>query len=418
MAFFSELIGKPVTDIDGRIIGKTKDIIARFWEGLPHPVVEAIVVESGKDTFTVPYDYLANLKPLVISLTCTKEELHPFTPHEFDIYLAAEVLDKQIIDTNGARVVRVNDLELVRVNGNMIVSNLDIGGLGIMRRIGLDKTFAKILSPFKQNIRANVISWDDVELLRHDQAMRLRVPIEMVSELHPADLANILGDLNQLERGQLLENMDIKQVADTLEEVEPEFQASLLEDMSNEKIADVLEEMAPDEAADLLAEFSKERSEDLLGLMEGEEAEDVRSLLSYPEDSAGGIMNTEYIIIPPDLTAEEAIKYLRENASEAETIFYVYVTDPDEHLLGVISLRTLIMADPQARISSFMVKRIISVMPNEEQNEVAQLVAKYDLLAIPVVDEENHILGIVTSDDALDKIIPTTWKKRMPRIYR
>jgi magnesium transporter len=176
--------------------------------------------------------------------------------------------------------------------------------------------------------------------------------------------------------------------------------------------------MAPDEAADLLAEFSKERSEDLLGLMEGEEAEDVRSLLSYPEDSAGGIMNTEYIIIPPDLTAEEAIKYLRENASEAETIFYVYVTDPDEHLLGVISLRTLIMADPQARISSFMVKRIISVMPNEEQNEVAQLVAKYDLLAIPVVDEENHILGIVTSDDALDKIIPTTWKKRMPRIYR
>jgi magnesium transporter len=219
MAFFSELIGKPVTDIDGRIIGKTKDIIARFWEGLPHPVVEAIVVESGKDTFTVPYDYLANLKPLVISLTCTKEELHPFTPHEFDIYLAAEVLDKQIIDTNGARVVRVNDLELVRVNGNMIVSNLDIGGLGIMRRIGLDKTFAKILSPFKQNIRANVISWDDVELLRHDQAMRLRVPIEMVSELHPADLANILGDLNQLERGQLLENMDIKQVADTLEGV-------------------------------------------------------------------------------------------------------------------------------------------------------------------------------------------------------
>jgi Mg2+ transporter MgtE len=210
----------------------------------------------------------------------------------------------------------------------------------------------------------------------------------------------------------------MERLADTLEEVEPEFQARLLEGMSDEKVADVLEEMEPDEATDLLAELPKERSEELLAMMEADDAKDIRKLLAYPEESAGGIMTTEYVTVRPDLTAEQAIQVLRESGPEAETIFYIYVTDDANHLIGVFSLSTLIFAQPGTLVSDFTVKRIVTVHPLDEQDEVAQVISKYDLLAVPVVDEENHLHGIVTADDALDKIIPTAWKKRLPRFYR
>jgi magnesium transporter len=175
--------------------------------------------------------------------------------------------------------------------------------------------------------------------------------------------------------------------------------------------------MAPDEAADLLGELSKERSEDLLDLMEDDEAKDVRKLLSYPDDSAGGLMTTEYASVLPDLTAEQAIASLRESASEAETVFYVYVVDEIGHLLGVFSLSDLIFSKPQTPVAQFMHKRVVKVDQFDKQDEIAQVIAKYDLLAVPVVDGENILRGMVTSDDALDKIIPTAWKKRLPRFY-
>ena len=223
--------------------------------------------------------------------------------------------------------------------------------------------------------------------------------------------------MSRPESDKLLESLDIKTVADTLEEVEPDFQASLVESMPDERVADVLEEMAPDEAADLLAELPEERSEDILNLMEAEDAQDVRKLLTYPEDSAGGIMTTEFLTVSPTLTAEEAIAVVRETAHEAETIFYVYVTDDGGHLVGVLSLKDLVLAQPKTPVAEFMHHRVISASPLESQEDVAQDIAKYNLLAIPVVDDERRLHGIVTADDALDKIIPTAWKKRLPRLY-
>ena len=254
--------------------------------------------------------------------------------------------------------------------------------------------------------------------MHRDQSMQLRVPAEKLHELHPADLAEIVSDLNRLESGQLLDSLDVKHLADTLEEVEPEFQAELVEHMSDEKVADVLEEMEPDEAADLLGDLPKDRKEDLLALMEQDDADDVRKLLAYPEESAGGIMTTEYASIPPNLTAAEAIQVLRGMADEVETMFYVYVVDKEQHLIGTFSLNNLIFAPPGQMVSDFMTDRIISVNLTDDQETVAQVVSKYDLLAIPVVDDQNHLHGIVTADDALDKIIPTAWKKRLPRFYR
>lgn len=418
MAFLSELIGRPVIDPDGKQVGKVKDLIARPWARFPHPVVEALVVAVPQGQQDVPLDCVAALFSPVIPLKYKLEENPPFSVADTDIFLARDVLDRQIIDTEGARVVRVNDLELVRVTGNILVSNVDVGGMGVLRRSGLPGVAQALAARLQREPAKGMIAWDNMELLRYDQSMRLKVPKDKLAELHPADIAEIISDLNRLESGQFLEALSMEQLADALEEVEPEFQASLVEGMPDEKLSDILEEMEPDEAADLLAELPRSRSADLLALMEAEEAEDVLKLLGYPEDSAGGIMTTEFAAVPPELMAEEAIRTLRETARDAETIFYIYVTGEEGRLLGVFSLSSLIFAMPTERVADFMVKRVVSVNLLDNQEEIAQLIAKYNLLAIPVVDEQDRLQGIVTADDALDKIIPTAWKKRLPRFFR
>lgn len=417
MPYLSNLLGKPVADMDGERIGHLEDLIASLRGKMPYPEIVALAVKRPGGTLLVPFFDVAAFIAPAIPLTRRLQDIVPYEPGEQSLYLAQDVLDKQILDTNGVRVVRVNDLELVRVNGHFYVANVDVGGLGLLRRLGLAKIAQWLAGRFGRQLRPNIISWDNVELLPGDQPMRLRVPSDKIAELHPADLAELISDLSRSESSRLLESLDVKTVADTLEEVEPDFQASLVEAMPDEKVADVLEEMAPDEAADLLAELPQDRSQELLKLMEREEAEDVRRLLAYPEDTAGGIMTTEFIVVPPDITAERAIAVLRAMAEEAATIFYVYVTDSEGHLIGVFSLNDLVLAQPQTPVTEFMQRRVISVGLLDSQDKVAQVVAKYNLLAVPVVDNEGRLHGIVTVDDALDKIIPTKWKKRLPRLY-
>jgi CBS domain-containing protein/sporulation protein YlmC with PRC-barrel domain len=417
MAFVSELIGKVVTDVDGERVGTLKDLLAVMLVKNTHPQINAIVVKDRSTDRVIPIEDVAVLIAPGIPLKVRLQNLRLHAPTEDDLWLIRDVLDKQIIDMNGVRVVRVNDLELTRVNDSIIVSNVDIGGAGLLRRMGLGALARRTSARTSQSRGSGVISWDDVELLGKDQPMRLKVTGDKLAELHPADLAEIISDLNRAESREFLENLDVKMVADALEEVEPEFQASLIEEMTNEKVADVLEEMAPDEAADLLAELPQDRSQELLKLMEDDEAEDVRELLTYPEESAGGIMNTEFISVRAEWTAAETLDYLRHTAHEAETIYYLYVIDEAEHLQGVLSLRDLVLISPDKKISEFMQDRVITVSLLDSQDDCAQLVSKYNLLAIPVVDDDHVIHGIVTADDALDKMIPTAWKKRLPRMY-
>jgi len=411
MAFVSEIIRRPVTDVDGRPVGIIKDLVARNLSEFPHPVVEAVVIQHGHETRIVPLLEVAALLSPTIPLKKRVEELTTYPVAEQDILLARDVLDKQIIDTDGARVVRVNDVELVRVNGTIYVGNVDISGAGLLRRLGLAPLAAWL------RLRPSALSWHNVEVLRRDQSMRLRVPVDKIRDLHPADVAEILSDLNKVESGQLLESFDVEHLADALEEIEPEFQASLVAGMSDEKVADLLEEMEPDEAADLLADLPVERKEDLLALMEQTDAAGIRKLLAYPEDSAGGIMTTEYAAVHANLTASQAIAALRQMSEEVETMFYVYVLDEANCLAGVFSLSNLIFAPPDQPVSAFMETRVQTVSLYADQESVAQTVAKYDLVAVPVVDDQHHLHGIVTADDALDKMIPTAWKKRLPRFY-
>ena len=417
MAYLSELIDRPVSDIDGVALGKVADLIASRSNALPHPYISAVLVRGKEKDWLIPIKEVAVLIAAAIPLNKPLEKITPYKLCKSDLYLVQDVLDKQIIDTNGVRVVRVNDVEIARVENAFVVTNVDVGSLGLLRRLGLARSAQKTAHRLNKDLNRNVIGWEHVELLAANEDLRLKVPGDKISELHPADLAEIIADLNRVASGRLLETLDTKQLADTLEEVEPDFQASLIQNMPDEKVADVLEEMEPDEAADLLAELPKERSDDLLGLMEKEEAQDVKKLLTYPEDTAGGIMTTDYIAVPADITVTQAIKRIRKESAEVETFFHIYVVDAKNRLIGVFSLRDLILAKPGAKVSDFMRKKVKYVHVHTPQDEVAQVVAKYDLTAVPVVDEKHILHGIVTSDDALDKIIPTAWKKRLPKFY-
>lgn len=420
MPYLSQLVGRQVVDYDGEKVGEIKDVLAVLREGgINHPLVVAIQVKNRKKEFFIPIADVIVLSSPVIPLNKKGNTIVEYTPGDQDMFLVRDILDKQIIDINGVRVVRVNDLELTRVNGEMYIANVDTSVQGLLRRIGLPggRVFPGLKNGEGLASMAGRIPWEAVELISSEEPMQLKVPYEKVADLHPADLAEILSDLSRSETSAFLESLDLETLADTLEEVEPDFQASLVEEMPDERVADVLEEMSPDEAADLLAELPRDRSEELLKLMDREEAEDVRMLLAYPEDSAGGIMTTDFIAIHENLTAAEAISYIRQDANEAETIYYIYVTDQENSLNGVFSLRNLVLANPNARVSEFMETRVITVDLLDSQTEVAQVIAKYNLLAVPVVDEEKHMQGIVTADDAFDKILPTAWKKRLPRFY-
>ncbi len=417
MPFISQLIGRAVVDAEGKVLGHLDEVLALQKPDFQHPVLVSLVVSNKKELISYPISDVTVLFSSVIPLSLSASRLKPYQSAGEEIKLIEDVLDKQIIDTNGIRVVRVNDLEITRVNGCYYVSNVDIGSTGILRRIGMEKLAEWIDKAFAKKENKNKISWDFVELLVHDQFMRLKVPGEKLNDLHPADLAEILSDMSHNESRKLLDSMDIEHLADTLEEVEPDFQATLVKEMPDEKVADVLEEMSPDEAADLLAELPAERSEDLLELMEDQEAREVRMLLSYAEDTAGGIMTTDLCAIRPGLTAAQAIEAIRNSEPDAESIFYIYVTDENNSLVGVFSLSDLILAKPNTLVTTFMHQKVVSANVKTKQDILAQMISKYNLLTIPVVDDENHLLGMVTADDALDKIIPTAWKKKLPRFY-
>ena len=418
MPYVSQLIGKPITDPDGDPAGSLKDILAAQRGPIQHPHVVAIQIKSHHDNVFIPVQNVTVLFGPAVVLSRAIEEVIPYVPEADDLFLVRDVLDKQIIDTDGLRVVRVNDLQLTRAEGLIFISNVDISGAGLLRRLGLASVARRIPRARKSSASAGIISWEDVELIDTDQPLRLKVPGSKMSELHPADLAEILSDLSRQEGSMLLESLDNEALADALEEVEPEFQASLVERIPDERLADVLEEMEADEAADLLAELPEERSQELLKLMEAADAEDIKKLLEYPEDSAGGIMNTSFFAVSPDLNTEQVLTLLRTTAEEFETVFYIYVLDQNNDLAGVFSLRELVMAQPATKVSDLMEPRVVTVDLNDSQEDCAQVISKYNLIAVPVVDQQHHMYGIVTADDALDKIIPTAWKKRLPRFYR
>ena len=416
MLYLSQAIGRPVRDQNGEPIGKVADLIVAVGER--YPPVTGIVIATDRRRIFMPWSDVALLDESGAGLQTRTIDISKFQQRPNEILLKADLMDKQIVDIDGRKVVRVNDLSLDEVEGSLRLVAVDVGGAGLLRRLGIEGPYRTLARNLRLPISEKYIDWEDVDPVESSIAsVKLRVPHAGLAELHPADLATIIDQLAPRDRAGVLASLDDEAVADAMEEMEPDTQVEVLEDLEPERAADILEEMSPDDAADLVADLSDETREEILSLMEKDEADEVQELLGYPEDSAGGIMTTEFIAIRATLNAGQTIERLRELEPDAETVYYLYVTDDDEHLVGVLSLRDLIVARPETSISEVMFDEPVAVGVLASQEEVAQVVARYNLLAVPVVDDEGRIAGIVTVDDAIDTVLPTAWKRRLPRLY-
>jgi magnesium transporter len=416
MLHLSQAIGTPVLDALGEPIGKVDDLIVAI--GDRYPPVTGLVVATGRRSIFLPWSHVASFDETGARLSTGTIDITRFQQRPNEIQLRQDLLDKQIVDIDGRKVVRVNDLSLDDVDGKLHLVAVDVGAAGLLRRIGLERGYRVLARNLRLPTPERYIDWEDVDPVETSIAsIRLRVPHAGLSELHPADLASIIDQLTPRDRAGVLAALDLEAAADAIEEMEPDTQVEVLEDLTPELAADILEEMSPDDAADLVADLDQPTRDRILAHMERDEVEEVQELLGYPEDTAGGIMTTEFIALEDGLTAAQAIERLRELEPDAETIYYIYVTDENDRLVGVLSLRDLIVAQPSTRIGDFMIRQPVAVGVLADQDEVAAVVAHYNLLAVPVVDDEARLVGIVTVDDAIDTVIPTAWKKRLPRVF-
>jgi len=416
MLYLSQVTGRPVPHRQDEPIGKVADLIVAVGE--PYPPVTGLVVQTEGRRIFVPWSSVASLDEGGARLRTRTIDIDKFRQRPDEILLRENLLDKQIVDIDGRKVVRVNDLRLDEVAGVIRLVAVDVGGAGLLRRLGFEGPFRTLARNFRMAVPEKYIDWEDVDPVETSIAsIKLRIPHQGLAELHPADLATIIDQLAPRDRAGVLASLDDEAAADAIEEMEPDTQVEVLEDLEPARAADILEEMSPDDAADLVADLSESARDEILALMEREEAAEVRELLGYPEDTAGGIMTTEFVAVPATLTAAETIDRLRELEPDAETIYYVYVTDDEGRLVGVLSLRDLIVAPPDTAISEVMIREPVAVGALADQDEVAEVVAHYNLLAVPVVDDDGRLAGIVTVDDAIDTVLPTAWKKRLPRLF-
>ncbi len=338
-------------------------------------------------------------------------------PDDSALYLIKDLFDKQIVDVDGRKVVRINDLEIANTGGTWRVVAADIGISGLLRRLGAGRIAPQLLD----RVPRQLIAWDNVAPITDSNPSQVQLSVSgaRLARLHPSELADIISDLSAKDAARVVKSLDDETAADAFEHLDAEKQQSIIEDLGTERAADIIEEMDSDDAADLLGELDEERRAALLAKIEDREyADELEDLVEYEPDSAGGLMTTDYVWIYPHRTTAATIAKIRELAPESEFIYYLYVTDSERKLLGTISLRTLLLALPTAFIHKLMDPDVVSVSTDTSAEDVASMIARYDLLAVPVLDEAGRMLGIVTVDDAIDAIIPEKIANSLPRFVR
>jgi magnesium transporter len=424
--FFSPLLNKPVCDADGELVGHLSDLSISL--ALMFPPVVGFVVQRGRwerFALTGRWSDVAAIDGPAIRLTVS---IRALTPSKGDmngeIFLREALLDKQIVDMNGAKVVRVNDVHFLKLGRcDLRLIHVDVGTRGLVRRMGWEPAVDGVLRRVRPQARylsaERLIRWQYVQPVSLDpkaHSIRLSVMQRQLKELHPADIAEILTDLDGQDRAAMFRTLDPELAADALAEVEdPRIQTQLLETVSQERAADILDEMPPDEAADLLSELPQETSTALLRKMEVDEAQDVRELLTYDPDTAGGMMTTEFVALHAELTVEEAFTRLRTLAPDVENIYYIFVIDAESRLVGVLNLRQLILAPPGTPLRDIMIENPACVHHTDSRDTVAEIVEKYDLLALPVVDDGDTLMGMITVDDVVSHIANQAWKRKLGR---
>jgi CBS domain-containing protein/sporulation protein YlmC with PRC-barrel domain len=401
--FFSELMGEKICDAQGTQIGTILDLIANI--DITYPQVTGVLMRLKNDRriVTLPWQEIS-FAAENITLKNVKYELLKGYNHG-ELRLKEALLDKQVVDTDGAKIRRVNDLQFLIANGVLYLVHVDVGFHGLLRRVGLKRPFSFILRAlFDYEMTDQLISWKFVQPISSPDLLRLTIAQNRLAQLHPADLADIIEELGIHQRSAVFNALDVETAAETLEETDPKVQVSIIEGLSTENASDIIEEMSLSEAADLLGDLSPEKAEGILNEMESDVAEDMKELLAHPEEMAGGLMTTAYPSFPPTRTAAEVLDHIRVEADDLDLIYYIYVVDENGHILGVVSLRDLLAAPPGRRISELMDTRVVFVNIKEKKGKIADDFFKYGIVAMPVVDDDERLEGVILFKNLLEVI--------------
>jgi magnesium transporter len=408
--FLSHILRKKVINVGGQQLGKVVDVAAEFVE--PYPVVTGFILKAGRrQKVFLPCKDISSIDDDVYTTNIAASNLDKYKPHSGELLLNGALMDKQVVDTNGARIRRINDLQFLQAHQGLYLVHVDVGFRGLMRRVGLTKTMDKILQMlFDYTLPDQLISWKFVQPLSSPDLLRLNIAQSRLSQIHPADLADILEDLNIHQRTAVFQALDKETAAETLEETDPKIQVSLINDLNSARASDIIEEMSLSEATDLLADLPKAKAEGILREMEKDIAEDVKELLAHPEKEAGGMMTTSFLSFRPNVIVRQAMETIRGEGEDVDSLYYVYITDEEERLLGVVTLRDLLLASPDATLADIMDKRIISVKLDDNEKTIAGHFAKYGVTAIPVVDDEEKLQGAIMFKNLLEIVAPDLGK--------
>lgn len=427
MPYLSDILGKRVVDSVGQPLGHIVDLAITVEEpfGGDFPPVTLVLVRAGAANLRLRWELIADLNAVGSGNVCLLDEprarLTIGQEKEGEVYLRRDVLDKQILDISNYRLVRVNDVFLVEDRDNLRAVGVDVSLRGLLRRIRLEKGLVPVAKKLGLAMNRQHIPWNQVEVMRTESGgkIQLKVPTDKLSRLHPTDLAAIVHQMSPVERTEIVEQLDNETAAYALEEVDDEVAAEILESLDNERAADIIEEMDPDEAADVLGEIkSDEAAEAILQAMDDpEDAAEIKHLLSYEEGTAGALMTTDVATVRREITTDQAIAILREEQPAPDTLHYLHVEDDDEKLVGVVGLAEVVTAPIGTVVGTIVRDELITVDPQTDAEECARLIAKYDLLSLPVVDLHGHLIGVVTVDDVLDVIAPDEWKTKLPRVF-
>lgn len=411
--FLSEFLGEIVRDVARKPVGRIRDLSVSTAVALPFPRISGLLLRDRFETFVLPWEDVAIFQRAAVRTRLPREELLHRPPANDEILLARHLLDKQIVDINGVKVVRVNDLKLDVLAGDLYLTAADVGVRGIVRRVfgaGVTPRGGRVADA---SLPARLIPWDAMQPL-HPKLDRLEATAERnaIARLHPADIAEILSQVSTKDRTAVFAKLDRETAAETLHELEPDLQVEILEELPEKEASEILEQMPPDEAADVLGDLEGEHAREIVGLMDRQAAEDVTELLVHDADTAGGLMGTAFVTFPPTLTVREALERLRVVARESETLHYVFVVDESERALGAASVRDLLAARDEQELADVMSTPVRGVPADASADEVADTMGKYDLLALPVLEADGRLTGIITVDDVLERLQPSARARR------
>lgn len=401
--YLSELLGIPVYDLKGRRIGTFRDAAL---VPLIDPVrLDRYLVGAGPGWLSIRYDQIQTISPEGVRLK--DERLTPYHSDEYMLRMVRDLLDQQIIDAQGRKVVRVNDITFLKEieNGHDVlhVLEVDIGLRSMLRRVLRGIVPPAVVRSLQSRIPPHSIRWEFCNILEADPQRRVRLNIsnKFLEDMHPADLADIVENLGHEDRQAIFNTIDSEAAAELLSEVEPDLQTRIIESMQADKAADILEEMEPSEAADLLNELEEERSEEILDQMQPEEKEEVEDLLEFGENTAGGLMDTGYLALPEDATVEQAVAELKKNEENLEDLHSIFLVDSDNRLRYTVPLAKLFFAAGGTPLSRLAADPLLSVHSDERHERIAEIFDKYNLLSLPVVDDDQHLIGAITVDDVV-----------------